>query len=246
MKKTGLRKKKPIRVDHVHIVDSIVEIRFVPKTPKTAFIDLLATVSKFLDDYDYRPSEIPAQVRKGEPQFEFAVEGTLVGTEYSIGVGPKSLVFNCQNGYKTWSEFFPYISKVLDAVAASNSIERVTRVGVRFSNFFESLNDLSLFVVNWDAGMGITKPTDQIVVKFSSSFEGIGYNVTIANLLTIPAKGPGNGTLIDVDAFNDKLKTSTINDELYKEIDLIHESEKDMFFSLLSDELLDSLNPIYP
>jgi uncharacterized protein (TIGR04255 family) len=238
--------KIPKLIDHGHIIDSVVEIRFVPKNERTAFLDIIATVRDFIPNFKFQPTDIPRQIRLGDTQFEFSVEGTLVGEEYTVGIGFNTIVFNCHKGYKSWKEFFPFITRVLEA--AKPSINKIIRIGVRYTNFFEGNNDLSKFNVLFNVGSQQnavqSEKVHQMVLKFSLMKDIVSYNVTIANQASIP-KALSPGALIDVDAYMDKQLHSSVDHELFSQIDLVHDKEKEMFFSLLSDSFLKSLNPRY-
>jgi uncharacterized protein (TIGR04255 family) len=238
--------KIPQLIDHGHIIESVVEIRFVPANEHTAFLDIVAAARSHVTNYSFHPAEIPRQIRQSDPQFEYSVEGSLNGEEYSIGIGSNTLVFNCVNGYKKWSEFFPFIKRVLET--AAGSIREVVRIGVRYTNFFEGMNDLSNFNVGFFAGAEDLKieasKVHQMVLKFAMMSEVVSYNVTVANQASVP-RATSPGALLDVDAYLDHGLHSPVGKQHFDQIDLVHSKEKEMFFVLLKDEFLKTLNPKY-
>lgn len=237
--------ENPLKIDHKHIIDSLVEIRFVPLNRKTSFIELLGAVSKIVPEYNYTPSDVPKQIRAELPQFQFAVEATLIGPDFSIGVGSNSLVFNCQNGYKTWGVFFPFISNIIGVVSKLSTIKEIKRVGIRFTNFFATVNDLSKFNVSFHAGDLNQKDTSEMVLKWSTMGKVIAYNVTLANNASVQNRGLAPGTLLDVDAYIFDLSLGIGDKALLDKIEFVHSKEKEMFFSLLERKFLQSLNPVY-
>ena len=232
----------PKKIDHGHIIDSVLEIRFSPKDSRTSFIEILAGIKSLIPDYTYEATDIPKQIRITDPQFSFAIEGVLKGKMFSVGIGYNSLVFNCQNGYKSWNEFCPFIETVLNRVKELGVIESINRIGIRFTNFFEGMNDLNKFKAKVEIGSKEVDPNSQVILKFSSSSDGVLYNVTLANLAVVGGR-KNAGTLLDVDAYigNAPIKIS----ELSEKIEFVHLKEKEMFFSLLNDQFLKSLNPVY-
>lgn len=240
-----LSAKIPARIDHGHIIDSVVEIRFVPKNEQTAFLEILASIRDVTPNFRFVPTEIPKQIRDLNPQLKWNVEAAIIGDKFSVGIGSNAIVFNCQNGYKTWNEFFPFITSVLGRIG--DHITKVIRIGVRFTNFFEGNNDLRNFNVNFNAGLATvfdkTAPKlTQMVVKFTVT-DTVSHNVTVASGVTVPNRTPG--TLVDVDTFVETGLPSTTGSKLNEYIEMIHEQEKQMFFSLLEKTFLDSLNPKY-
>lgn len=239
--------KIPIKIDHGHIIDSVVEIRFVPKNKKNVLMDVLSVLKDLIPDYSYTMSEIPRQLRQAEPQFEFAVEAALASKEFSVGIGSNAIVFNCQNGYKSWNEFFPFIIKILEKI--SNQIDSVLRIGVRFSNFFEGITELKYFNIDFAVGTKNLKQVGrseakQLLVRFSTFEDPVSYNVTIASTANVPTKKKP-GMLIDIDAYMDKGLPKAIGKELFECIEKTHVMEKELFFSLLEESFLKSLNPVY-
>ena len=168
---------------------------------------------------------------------------------FSIGLGANTINFDCKNGYKSWSEVRPFIVSILKVI--EQHIERVVRVGVRFTNFFEGLNDLKNFNISFSAGtdQGLIKKSGsvaQAVIKFSTAAtreENVGYNVTVANEARVQNKAL-TGILVDVDAFIDQPSLKNY-EQLYECIEYAHMSEKTMFFSLLEKSFLESLEPQY-
>jgi len=238
--------KIPQLIDHGHIIESVVEIRFIPSNERTAFLDIVAAVRSHVANYSFQPAEIPRQIRQSDPQFEYSVEGSLNGEEYSIGIGSNTLVFNCVNGYKRWSEFFPFIKKVLETVAGS--IKQILRIGVRYTNFFEGMNDLSNFNVGFVAGAQGLKielaKVHQMILKFAMVGDVVSYNVTVANHASVP-RATSPGALLDIDAYLDRGLHGAVGKQHFDQIDLVHTKEKEMFFALLQNEFLDTLNPKY-
>lgn len=242
--------KVPKKIHHGHIVDAVVEIRFAARREQTVILDILSSISKYISDYKFNPTDIPKQFRQADPQLSYSADLTLVGDKFSIGIGVNTIIFSCQNGYKSWDQFFPFIISILESV--QGNIERVLRIGVRFTNFFENLNDLRKFNVSFSAGYdeNVTTSSDaiaQMVVKFStvpSNADGIAYNVTVANQARVANKAL-TGILVDVDAYVDQPILANTGKALYEFIDKTHTKEKVMFFSLLEKSFLESLQPEY-
>jgi uncharacterized protein (TIGR04255 family) len=238
----------PKLIDHNHIQDSIVEIRFNVEKESDFFIEDLSALKSFYPGAKYVPSDIPFSLKKTDINLKHHPDGTILCGDYSIGLSFNSISFNCIEGYKSWNLFSGFISDCFELINSlkTNTVKTVSRVGTRYVNFFEGVNEL-VRITNFSVNLPVS-PLHVSKTVFRTSFllENVNHNLLIANDATLQnSTNKRSGTIIDIDTFKDNGLPNSFDDKLKDIIELCHNEEKKLFFSLLKQDFLKSLNPKY-
>lgn len=239
-------KGKPKEIDHKHILDSILEVRFKSDS-ENPFLDILFALRERHNDFKFELNDLPKAIRESSRILKYYPEFKLLSDEYVIAIGNNSISFNCTSLYKKWDNFFLFIKDNLEIVNGLNLITEIERVGIRYVNLFHSQEDIgSILKTNVDLGFRDEDfKMDQIVVRSSLRGEKISANILVADKSTVENKNLPPGILFDIDVYVDQNLPNEVSADLYGVIDEIHNKETDIFFNTLTEDFLESLNPRY-
>ena len=235
----------PKKISPDSILDATVEIRYTSSTP---FILIVGLVFGSLDDsYSFTTQQpningIPSELIQSNSNIFYT-------DKIKFELRPNSISFHCVNKYLGWSVYFEEISRTLRQIAKIKEIDNFSRIGIRYISQYPSkkLKDISNFTFTF--GMNTIESE---LFAFRSEFILDIYRV----ILNIQNSAPTNSfnsknnstdsifSLIDVDVILDRINITSM-DELLKEIDNAHKTEKEVFFNILKQEFLLTLNPIY-
>ena len=237
--------RKPSKINHAHIIESILEIRFDTNNEEP-HLDLLILFRAKHPEFRFEQSDLPKKVRESHINFINEPEYHLIGKEYRIGIGMRSISFNCIGEYKQWKNFFPFIKENLETISSSKIITKINRIGLRYINFFEGFNEIDK-LLNIRVELGIENDDftpKQNIIRSTFNGEKSSLNVAISNFANMQSRDQ-TGILFDIDSYKDGNLPNEVNYELFEQIDYIHTIETDVFFNTLKNEFLENLNPEY-
>ena len=236
----------PKKIEPCPIVDSVVELRFRSDIFPNAIFGLIYTALK--DQYSKVEKlpilQLPEQLRDSDPNFRFKAHYRVISANgYSVQIGPDVIVIGAPDPYPGWHNFSQSIYNVIEQVLKSGVISSVTRLGIRFINFFEEdiFDKVALYVIANDKKL----PPRNTLLRTEIERDGFLNTLQIANSATRTVNNKMNtGSIIDIDSF--KEYTDTQFNTIYREeIEIGHNTEKRIFFELLKAEFLETLNPKY-
>jgi uncharacterized protein (TIGR04255 family) len=230
--------KIPKRVKKCSIVDSVCEIRFESSLPAEIVPGMILGALNGSDIESLPVSQIPEAVRNINEQFKYAPLYKVKIDDLVIQFGGRVIAISSPIPYIGWDEFKPNIEKILKKAVDSGQIKKITRVARRTINFFpEDILDKTNFKV--------TTPIE-IERKYYHYTDFYHDNdLMIRTTLTNQAFFQElQGSIIDIDAYIEN--NSDLNIEhLMNDIDKIHYESKKVFFYLLKQDFIDSMEPEY-
>ncbi len=238
---------RPTRITPDPIIDAVVELRYESKVPPDAILGMIfAQVKSKYPDFKSLPiTAIPEEIRKNDPNFLFSPYYQADDPPFKLNIGPRVISLSNTGAYNGWKEkFFPEIKNLLENLKKTGVVDRFSRIGIRYIDFFE----LNIYdYINLSITLN-DKPLESIQSVFSAIFNKDGYStrVQVANNATVNSLGVEKvGSIIDTDTFfepKDGFSFDGINDL----IDKCHEEAVDFFFRLLRKEFVETLKPEYP
>ncbi len=160
----------------------------------------------------------------------------------------KSLIINCNDKYENWSSYFDEIKNVINFFNFEKDIV-INKIGLRYISEYPNM-DLR----------------DNIKFEFKFGFPNISSNSYSFNtefnykealiILTLRNQIPFNVntnkeetinlSIIDIDVIQENINLNIKEVEnIYKKIETNHLYEKEIFFNILNENFLKSLNPQY-
>lgn len=235
--------KVPISISPNPLFTSTIEIRFTTTSNKQELFQKMT--SAFLQDLpNLEVGKIPQELKANQEQFKFAADYTLKNDDYSLSFSTNSISFEHISEYKYWPTYFAFIKNCLDKVFELKFIEKIERCGVRYGSILDGLHNPK------DVLIDLPKLE---INNLSSNFAGFQSifkteNSTLYLQISANAKlNKGNvlrtGLYIDIDSSYSK--TIQPNNEIYSILDKLHKDQKELFFGLLKEDFIQTLNPKY-
>jgi uncharacterized protein (TIGR04255 family) len=233
--------KLPKAINPCPILDALFEIRFTSKTHPSAIFGMIFNVlqADFPKVENLPILQLPEVVRATDPNFRFKPHYRISNNRFVTQIGPDVLTISSFPKYAGWDEFSKQIFRVLDKIENIGIIDSVIRIGIRYISFFENdiFKDIDLRICIGDNDIAYKNTIIRTEIEqepFKSSLQ-IANNASNNNKL---------GSIIDIDTFTESnLKDFFSNKEVL--ISGGHHKEKELFFSLLKEGFLKTLNPIY-
>jgi len=235
--------KLPNTLNPSPIIDAIVELRFSTTLHHSAVFGVV--YNKLKDKY-HRVTELPIlqlpeQLRdseeslKDKPYYIITSEDGCV-----IQVGPRMIAISSPKPYIGWSKFQDEILQIISKILELNIIDKFNRISMRYIDFFKTdIFDKIMLEVNQNG-----KPFNSNSKFFRTeiNIENLNFVLQISNSAQMDSL---KGSVIDIDAINSHEINSENVDEICKCLVSLHNESKQMFFSLLKEDFLSSLNPSY-
>lgn len=237
-----------------NIIDSIIEIKFTSKVP---FEISLGMIYEALDDsytYTNRPLvgdgafPLPKD-ENGNLLFSLGSSNYLFYNDsIKLYINKNALVFNCLKEYIGWEKYYLEIEKVLQQIAKTKVITNYTRVGVRYVNEYKNINLTGISKLEFTFGLPEVK-SEAYVLQTEFYFNECRVILNLANqVIKMPVINPKDSdkrvSSVDIDVIQDNLLLET-EEEILSIIAKGHQYEKEIFFSILNENFLQSLNPQY-
>jgi len=240
--------KIPIKIEPSPLAEAVVDVRFVPAIPPAAVFGYVYGLIK--DRYgapsDLPILQVPEEIREKDSNLLFQPHYRMESSPFVLQMGPR--IFNLaalDRDYPGWNSFRDEICRIFDALLDRGVIGKVTRVGMRYINFFE---DNVFYRSNFSVALGNRSLLEQstfLRVQFSDN--GLVTVVQVTNDGNLhTGKGSRQGSIVDLDTFCSKPVLDEKPSESFRDlIDRAHRVLKSRFFSSLKEEFVASLNPQY-
>ena len=233
------------------IRDAIVEIRFNSKFPIEVLIGLIFNALEDSYKYTNRPFETKTRQNQlpsvsSEITLRLGSTNIFYNDKINFIVNSNSIIFNCLDGYISWSSYRAEIIKIIKILIHLETVIHFDRIGLRYISDYENISLTDCVNFKFSFGMPNVESENYI---FKSEFDQDNIRVIINLSSNIPKSSPDSENVrqistIDLDCivFLEKLKTL---DELVSFLDIAHLKEKELFFTLLREDFLKTLNPEY-
>jgi len=244
----------PVKITPDSIRDSIIEIKYSSTIP---FEVLVGFIYNALDDtYKYTNQPNPLNknqqiaLQQGLVEFQLGVQNLFFTDTIKLDIRPNSLIFNCLNGYKGWDIYKAEIEKTLEQISKIKEIQKYNRIGVRYISEYSETDITNCTKFNFSFGIpNIMSDTYVFRTEFMSS--DLRVILTLQHKTQVLTGKLYNNiaetkpiSIIDIDVIADNLSIESYA-ELLLLIDKIHTTEKEIFFNIMDEEYLKTLNPVY-
>ena len=219
--------KQPVYLENDGLRDSIVEVYYNHSPYRIEHLAKLILESPDLEGF----------VEINDPKGVF-----LQNDIYRIQVRSDCISFNNIKTYQRWPNYFPFIQKALAPILALKDIN-VERLLIRYISMFanvsifQKLNGQSL-------KFNALPPIDGTEIRFTMGIADINNNLGIA-LVRLTDNLSTNNPNIKASVVDIQLETECNSETQKAKLDFIHREERNLFFSLLSKEFIESLGAHY-
>ncbi|MEA1988717.1 MAG: TIGR04255 family protein [Pseudomonadota bacterium] len=236
----------PKKITPNPVVEAVVELRFDTNIPSEAVLGVVYPVLQEIINGEFEKLpilQLPEHVRMNDHNLKFAPHFKFKNDSYQVNIGPRVLAIVAVQPYKGWEEYSPLINKILSSFDDLNIIRTISRLGVRYIDFFNDIdiNEKLKFKVQ-----GFPYTLNDLTL--SSSFKvrtPFTTNLHIATNQTIVTNNSTvSGSIFDTDTYIECNDPYSLNDILER-IESAHDVGKEVFFSSMNDDFIASLNPEY-
>ena len=170
-----------------------------------------------------------------------------MGDQFAILIGDHSTIVSCRKPYVGWRKFSPLIFNVVNSLRQTELIASVERFAVKYVNLIQEKDLKTQFsAVNLEAQMGKYGLTDHLTM-FRTEIEDKGFTniveiVPNSNLQMLTGERL-TGLLLTIDTIHKN--PSKFWDDSEKLINAAHDTEKNFFFEILSENALKKCDPVW-
>lgn len=239
----------PNKLKEDAIVEAVCEIRFECDELPEIILGRLSDHAAWGDYYKNRlpASDIPAPIRAAEPNLKYQPVLELKnedGTQI-IKIGSNVITCNILTKYIGWDGFYTLIKQMVGSLFDALSNVRAVRIGLRYINiltkkrhFLDSVSDLNI-----DISVGDKQLTNSINLNYRSEISTeLGIMSRVATSDFAQGNVPKDAVaIIDIDVATPDGFSMDNADPINKWVDNAHKAEKNEFFSLLPEEIINRL-----
>lgn len=247
----------PIHLEKHVIVDAVFELRF---DAEVGFSDLVPGGVRELfgeiKKIEKSPiADLPRQIRSQDPNLQYQPVVRMVWDDAILMIGDHSLAIGYGTNYKGWKVFQEHIEKLINCLndtGLSKMFKNINRYSFRYIDFIpEELScDLNNpFLMNVSIGNEEIKNAKfRLECEEKEEFGVSLFEFATPVRAEIDDKSAESGTLISVDTvrlFDSVMTWNSFHSDFTDMIEKMHFKNKQLFFKMLSHDLLEKLEPKY-
>ena len=238
--------KLPKSISPCPIVEAVFESRFQTDTPEEAVVGMVyQALRKDFPKMSALPlASLPQQMRKADPEFTYQPLHRLEGERMVLLIGPRNFAIASKGEYLGWQGYCADALRVFETIAATGIFQKIERFGLRYISFFEGdvLSNLTLSVQL----QGTEIQGGESFFRTILQWKGCSCHLQVGKDLKLSNRDGKAGSVVDIDAFVQSPTTSgSLLDDAKGFLEMAHHAEKDLFFTLLKPEFLETLSPTY-
>lgn len=235
--------KLPTEISPNPLVLSTIELRFFTQTSS---IDLFPVVYQAFSSIfpKFEVSNLPSDVKSSNPQFKFAPDYMLSNENYRLSFSNTVILFEHVSEYQFWRNYFPFVSNCYEKFFNLVKAEFIERIGVRYASVLDKTEGANQVLVSVPA-IGIPGYEEKFEhYRTVAKVDNIKLLLQVFDNAKAEKKDQTiSGVYIDIDAsFDQKIEPTGKALEI---IDQLHLEQKKLFFSLLKEDYIQTLNPKY-
>jgi uncharacterized protein (TIGR04255 family) len=239
--------KLPKEIEPCPIIEAAFEIRFNTSTP---WVELPGVVSKILDPQFTERRELdlnktPDEVKKHLPGAAYLPHYQFLSERFIINLAPQMVGFCVVPGtYPGWSVLIEELHKFLDRALSEGFINEGARLGVRYTDFF-STNIFKHISLRIDiAGLAIEDKERQFITVFKEGSMTVRLKL-VDGALYSKEQELLKGSIFDIDVAINAMDFELESGNIIHQFAEAHSLIKNLFFGLITQEYLNTLNPTY-
>lgn len=245
------RTELPVRLGKSPLVEALFEVRFSAAVPASSVLPgILFTQLKCSEIVRLPQAEIPEQIRMTDPNLQYLPVVRLVWGQYYINIGDRNIVISSGSHYPGWKEFSSKIHSILQCCNGVGIIQNTQRFSLKYldifdMNGFEASGEGLAFSVNFPINQNhkathvkieTPEPPRHHIIQFFGEAQG-----------SMPNGLFKKGLMIDIDSIEDinGCTFDRFTEDFANLSDGLHLRNKELFFKLISESGMHSLEPVY-
>ncbi|MGM0655694.1 MAG: TIGR04255 family protein [Thermodesulfobacteriota bacterium] len=237
----------PKDINPCPIMEALFEVRFDSGLPGDAIFGIV--YNSFKEEYPNLIKlpilQLPEQIRNSDPALVYNPHYQLRNDEFVVQIGPKVISIAKQKPYETWKPFHSKIVSTFKDVAGLNIITNISRIALKYINFFQDCNivDNSNLTIALD-GESLDSKAISLETKIT-----MNNSVSILKVLTNATIAQNNtkmtGSIVDIDTVLAKIPENINLNDLGDYAATLHQDEKQLFYKILSEDYMKTLEVTY-
>jgi uncharacterized protein (TIGR04255 family) len=238
--------KLPVSIDPCPISETVAEVRFETPVPEDAVFGLVyqALKADFPKSTTLPAASLLPEVRKSDPNLAIQPLHRLDGEHLTVMVGSQAVTVGIRKGYPGWTVVSKRFRETFARLANTELIGKPLRFGLRYINFFQGdiFPKLTLSIaINNDPINGAATQLRTVLQA-----HGCGLLLQVSKDVMLVGEQKRVGSVIDIDSFvTEPDAAQGFEDALAEFLEKAHLAEKELFFGLLKEDFLATLNPTY-
>ena len=233
----------PTRIDPCPIIEAVVELQFEPSVDPDAVYGIL--YSQFSAEFSQTERlailDIPSPIRRSDADLKYQPHYKLKNHNFILQIGSHVASLVTQKEYCGWSVFKPKLLSVFGDPKTQKLFKSLRRFGFRYINWFDfDVFEKMTLSLQLD-GQAYSAQATALTTMFTD--EKLRATVRVSNDAKVNTK-PNPGSILDIDVQLQPVEQGFLNN-LEAELERAHSFEKKVFFSLLKQDFIDTLNPEY-
>ena len=241
----------PVSINPCPIVDATAELRFEAAVPHAVAIGLgYEKLSlKFPRVSAIQTIPISGDILKLNPALMYQPQYRFESDDFVALLGPSVFAVGVNGAYTSWAAVSKAFGMAFELLKETNVIGVSQRFGLKYVNFFPG-NILSMLNIVLGVGGAEISGEETLLraivpsLPFKVQVQLLTDAKIVSTKLPIDLNAPG--TLLSLDCFKDQpaLEKNFLGN-LSENLELAHTKVKQLFFRLLKDEFLQTLQPKY-
>lgn len=244
--------KLPVKLGKEPLIEALFELRFTANAPAASILPgmLFSNLGSGLRIEKLPASELPQQLRNVDPNMMFAPLVRVLWDKLTILISDRSIAVASTLPYIGWKAFQPAILRVLDITRQSGLVTTVERFSLKYTDIIPSTLGNAKSLVRCDLRVGDHDVTGSNFLVRTELTEGKLIHIVNIGSPAVAALVDGTsreGVAIDVDSIQTTggVPFAEVFDGLASILDSLHDENKRMFFSCLTPEAIEKLEPSY-
>ncbi len=244
--------KMPVRLRREPLIEVVWEIRFSGSESSVA--DLLpgmifrALPGRFSSVVRLPVADIPAPIVEHDPGLRYAPKLRLEKDNRAVLIGEHVVSLSCRRPYPGWAQFSKEIRELASVVKDTGLVPSLERCSIKYVDLIQLQEPIGIDCLNLVLRLGqYSIVSTPIQLRTEVIEENLVHIIQIASPAEVTVLGEDEsfkGVLLDIDTVR-SLNGERSWDTLYAELDTMHLAAKRMFFSLLTSDTLNKLDPEY-
>jgi len=243
-------KKLPTKLEKQTVLDAISEIFFKePKDIEVFFSDVYILLKEDGWDFEKLPvMDIPENIRKENSSFDKTPHYVFINNGRKVFIGPSVMAFtyDSSKAYNGWTNYLKELSEFIKLLEKTNDKTNIEQVSLNFVDFFKEQNIYEHITLSIENDILETLYPDSTKTKQYTTeiaVDELTIAIKIENNISLNFKGSDTsieGSIIDL-----HVSQNIEGDNILTLYSNMHKHAKSIFFSLLKDEFIETLKPIY-
>ena len=250
-------KKQPTTLGKCPIVEAVIEFRFSDHKIDELFSMIFSVLQS---EFNYVRNDslfsIPESIRSEDENLKYQNHYLFKKENFLIGISPCKMSFSLVSTYTGWETFLSTVQDIFQNKLHFDTKLNIQSIGIKYIDFFPSIDMFENLTIQCDTPKHIQedntkKHTKKYLFDYVSP-ENFDIALKIFNNMELNAQElsqadlqqKNTGSIIDLDIRASILPKQDWN-ETIKQLEKIHTKNKSIFYDLIKEDFLKTLEPIY-